>query len=52
MIDVVCARRKPVDEVYAQHMFKHKRPAPKNTLDEKERDSRKRRIIEKFDADE
>lgn len=51
MTTVVCAREKPVDEVYSQHLYRNKRKTPKNNMDTEEKDSRKRKIVEEFDSE-
>jgi hypothetical protein len=45
MIDFVCARQKPIDEVYSQHMYKTKRAK----LSASDKETKKRRVIETFD---
>lgn len=45
--EVVSARQKPVDEVFAQHMFKQKRKRASVVVEID--DTQKKRVIEKFD---
>jgi len=47
MSEVVCARQRPVDEVYSQHLLRNKRPATSHVI----HDDRKRRIIDAFADD-
>ena len=44
MVDVVAAKRKPIDEVYAQHMFSRKQKSQKSAVSEEHKQS----VIQSF----
>lgn len=49
MSNVVCARQKPIDEVFAQHLYRNRRKRTNGHLADAPTDETKKRLIDAFD---